>query len=93
MPIFKGSFKLYLDIRTQLQECLFSEEGVVYLRGRGERGAHVYLQAVPVHTCLSQAFVCHEGGRVQALRRTAKQILLSGIWLFRRCKTILSHLE
>ena len=57
---------------------------MVYLRGGGYRGAHVYLQAVPVHAGLSQAFGGHVRGGVQALRGAAKQVLLPGIRLRER---------
>lgn len=57
-----------------------------YEEGGGEgqvrEGLVVYLQAVPVHARLSQAFGCHVRRSVQALRGTPKQILLSGVWLF-----------
>lgn len=66
----------------------FVQRGVVvYLRGGGERGAHVYLQAGPIHAGLGQASARHVGGGVQALRRTAKQILLPGIRLQEREST------
>lgn len=45
------------------------------------RGAHVNLQAAAVQGGLGQAFACCVRGRVQALTRTAKQILLPCIGL------------
>lgn len=68
---------------------------MVYLRGGGERGAHVYLQAVPVHARLGQAFSHHVRGGVQALRGTAKQILFPGIRLqeIRQTRNTLTEVE